>query len=212
MPTVAPKHTESIRDWYSVMMQPSLRQEVVIGKGGEIVSRRGLSAERFAVTDLLDVAETAGNAPVAVGIEGIEVQRDAGIAPGVDFAPVEDGLDRSVHDLRSRGGIGIDEVMSLVGFIVAFGVAVAQRQLDGGSVRLLASELGDAFLDGGIDRRVDRIHGLRVGLGDENGYGVFLRAAVDGYGLPAVEVRETGACAGDYLGSVGIVSHFKNPP
>ena len=199
-------------DCHVVIVTPSLRQEIVIGEGGEIVSRRRLAAERLTVSDLLDISQTAGDPLVAVGVEGEEVQRDAGVAPGVNLAPVEDGVDLSVHDLRSRGGVGVDEPVPLVGFIVAFGVAVAQRQLDRSPVRLLASELRHALLDSGVDCRVDGVDGTGIGLGDEDGYGVFLRAAVDGYGFPAVEVGQAGAGAGDNLGSVGIVSHFNNPP
>lgn len=43
-PTVEPKHTESIMDCQVVIVTPSLSQEVIIGEGGEIVSRRGLAA------------------------------------------------------------------------------------------------------------------------------------------------------------------------
>lgn len=190
----------------------SLRQEIVIGEGDEIVSRRGLAAERLAVAHLLDVAQTAGDALVAVGVEGEEVQRDAGVAPGVDLTPVEDGLDVPVHDLRSGGGVGVDEPVPLVGFVVAFGVAVAQRQLDGRPAGLLPAEFSHAFLDGGVDRSVDGADGLCVRLRDEHGYGVFLRDAVDGHGLPAVEVGQAGVDARDDFGPVGIVCHFNNPP
>lgn len=110
VPTTAPKHTESMMVSYEVMNLPSLRQEVIVGKSGEVISRRGLATERLTVTDFLDIAEAASHPFVAVGVESVEVQRYPGIAAGIHFATVENGLNRPVHDLRSCSRIGVDEL------------------------------------------------------------------------------------------------------
>ena len=65
-----------------------LGQEVVVQVSGEIVSRRGLAAQRLTVTNLLDIAQAAGNAAVTVGIESVEVDGDAGITAGTPLIPV----------------------------------------------------------------------------------------------------------------------------
>ena len=57
----------------SVHVHTSLCQELIVIDGSEVFACVTLAAEGFAVLDLLDVAETAGNTLIAVGVEGIEV-------------------------------------------------------------------------------------------------------------------------------------------
>lgn len=57
----------------SVHVRTSLCQELIVIDGSEVFACVTLAAEGFAILDLLDVAETAGNAFIAVGVEGIEV-------------------------------------------------------------------------------------------------------------------------------------------
>ena len=78
-----------------------LGQEIVVQVGGEIVSCGGLSAQRLTITDLLDIAQAAGNAAVTVGIECVEVDGDAGIAARVDLVAIQDGLHGAVDDFLS---------------------------------------------------------------------------------------------------------------
>ena len=56
---------------------PDLRfvsiQEIVIISGGEVIFSTGLAAERFAVTDFLQVVQAAGDAFIAVAVKGVEV-------------------------------------------------------------------------------------------------------------------------------------------
>ena len=49
----------------------SLLQEVVRVVGGEVGSSAGLAAERLAVTDFLQVVQAAGDALIAVRVEGV---------------------------------------------------------------------------------------------------------------------------------------------
>ena len=161
------------------MVQSSLRQEIIVRHGGEIVSRRGLAAQRRTVTNLLDIAQTAGNAAVTVGIEGVEVDGDMGIAARVDLTAIQDGLDGAVNDLGSGGAVGVDEVGILVGLVLTLHIAVSQGELQSGLVGNLATELSGTFLDGGIHSGIDGCDGLGIALGDDKGNGILGGAAVD---------------------------------
>ena len=105
------------------------RQEIIVQIGRKIVRRRGLAAERFAVTNLLDIAKAAGDAAIAVGIESVEVDRHSGVAAGIHLGAVEDRLNAAIHDLRRGGAVGVHEEAVLVGFIVTLGIAVTEREL-----------------------------------------------------------------------------------
>lgn len=194
-----------------IHLRTSLSQEIVISESAEVICCRDLAAERLTVTDLLDVAQTAGDTLIAVGVECVEVETDTGVAAGVHLTSVQDRLHSTVNDLRCSGAVGVDEVMTLVGLILTLHIAVTERSLDSSLVRLLAAELGDAFLDGSIDRYVDCVHSLGVALRDKYGNGILLRTAVDGNRLLAVEVRETSVDTGNNLGLIRN-SHNKNPP
>ena len=106
-----------------------LGQEVIVQIGGEIVSGGGAATERLPVPDLLDIAQAAGDALVAVGVECVEVDGHTGVAAGVDLGPVQNGLDGLVHDLGRGGAVGVDEVGPLVRLVIPLGVAIAQREL-----------------------------------------------------------------------------------
>ena len=122
-----------------------LGKEIVISNSAEIVSCRASAAKAFTVTDLLDVTQAACHALVAVTVERIEVQRHTGIAAGIYFVAIKDRLHILVHDLRRSCAVGIDEVVTLIGLIIALGITVTQRKLDCGLVRLLAAELGNTL-------------------------------------------------------------------
>ena len=190
------------------MFQPSLRQEIIVRHGGEIVSRRGLAAQRRTVTNLLDVAQTAGNATVTVRIEGIEVDGDMGIAARVDLATIQDRLDGAVNDLGSGGAVGVDEVGTLVGLVLTLHITVSQGELQSGLIGDLATELGGTFLDGGIHSGIDGGDGLGIAFGDDEGNGILGGAAIDAGGLPDIGVGQTDD-AGDDLGGCFLIASFR---
>lgn len=130
-----------------------LGKEIVISNSAEIVSCRASAAKAFTVTDLLDVTQAACHALVAVTVERIEVQRHTGITAGVYFVAIKDRLHILVHDLRRSCAVGIDEVVTLIGLIIALGITVTQRKLDCGLVRLLAAELGNTLFDCSIRKK-----------------------------------------------------------
>ena len=66
-------------------------RKIIIQVSGEIVSGGGAATERLPVPDLLDVAKAAGDALVAVGVEGVEVDGHTGVTAGVDLGPVQIG-------------------------------------------------------------------------------------------------------------------------
>lgn len=185
-----------------------LRQEIVIQIGGEIVSSGGLAAQRLTVTNLLDIAQAAGNTAVTVGIESVEVDGDAGITAGVDLVAIQDGLDGAANDLGSGGAVGVDEVGTLVGLVLALHITVSQGELQSGLIGDLATELGDTFLDGGIHSGIDGGDGLGIAFGDDEGNGILGGAAIDAGGLPDIGVGQTDD-AGDDLGGCFLIASFR---
>ena len=80
-----------------------LVQEIVIsGEDTEVgLSGNSSTAKALAVTGLLDIAQCAGDASVAVCVERIEGQGYACVAARVHFGAVEDRGDALIDDLRS---------------------------------------------------------------------------------------------------------------
>ena len=69
----------------------------------------------------------AGNAFIAVGIEGIKVNTGPSINATIDFRAVDDFLAIAVHDAGSGVTVGIEEIAVFIGGIIGpFGVAVAK--------------------------------------------------------------------------------------
>ena len=62
-----------------------LREKVIIFLSAEIILSSGLSAERFAVRDLLQVIQTTGNPTVAVAVESIQADGGPAINTGIYF-------------------------------------------------------------------------------------------------------------------------------
>ena len=56
---------------------------VLIVCRSKVVLSSGLTAERFAVADLLKVVQTAGDSLVAVAVEGIQVDAGSAVNAGV---------------------------------------------------------------------------------------------------------------------------------
>lgn len=110
----------------------SLVKEIVIVSGGEVIFSTRLAAERFAVTDFLQVVQAAGDAFIAVAVESIEVDGSTAIDAGVDFRPFEDMLAVSIDDAGFCSGISIDKEAVLVSFITrTFHITVTKRRFDG---------------------------------------------------------------------------------
>ena len=89
-----------------------LGKEVIVHIGGEVIRGGRTTAQRFTVPHLLDIAQTAGDTAVPVGVEGVEVDGHTGVATGIDLGAVQDGLHGAVHDLGRGGAVGVDEVIS----------------------------------------------------------------------------------------------------
>ena len=181
-----------------------LGQKVIVQIGGKIVSGRGTATERLPIPDLLNVAQAAGDALVAVGVEGVEVNGHTGVAAGIDLSPVQNGLDGLVHDLGGGGAVGVDEVGTLVRLVIPLGVAVPEGELQCAFGRHLPSELCHTLLDGSVHSGVDGGDGLGVALEDDEADGILGVAAVDGGRLPDIGVGQPDN-AGDHLG-VGFLS------
>ena len=188
------------------IVQPSLRQKIVIVIGVEVGFSRSLTTEGFTITNLLKVVQTAGDAAVAVAVESVEVDGGSAVHAGVDLAADENGIAVSVHDAGSGGGVGIHEVASCVGGIIgAFGIAVTQRSLDNGESRdglAVALELRLALMIGGFDGSLDLLDGDGIALGDDEGNAELGRTTVDTLGFPDVCVRPASVLAGDDLHGV----------
>ena len=58
----------------------------------EIVFSLWLSAEGLAVTHLLDILQTAGDAAITVAVKGVERQGNASVHAGIDLAGIIDWL------------------------------------------------------------------------------------------------------------------------
>ena len=194
------------------MFQPSLCQEIVIQIGGEIVSGGGSPTQRFTVTHLLDIAQAASDTSVSIGVECVEIDGHPGITARVDFVAVQNRLDGAVDDLRRSGAVGVDEIGTLVGLVLAFHIAVSQGEFQGGLVGNLTAELSGTFLDGGIHSSIDRGDGLGVALGDDQRNGILGVAAIDTGRFPDIGVGQADD-TGDDLGGCFLSSrHIFIPP
>ena len=168
-----------------------LRKEVVVKVGTEVIRSGASAAERITIGDLLNVSEAASDAAIAIGVESIEVDRDAGVTTGIHFCTIQDRLNCTVNDLRSGGAVGVYKEAVFVSLIIALGIAIAERKFESGLVRNLAAELGSAFFDSCIHGSVDGVDGLGIGLGNDQRNAVLGGAAVDGSCLPDVGIGKT---------------------
>ena len=192
------------------MSMNSLREEVIVGILTDEVIVRGCSAtQTWTVFDLLNVAQTAGDTFVAVGVERIEVERNSGVAAGVDFALVQDWLYATVNNLWSFRAGSVQEVVAFVDVIVSFDITITQREFDGLFVWLLATEFGQTIFDGCVHRFFDSGQCIQVILGDQDLGRVFFISTIDGDRFPSVEVGQAGFFSGyDFR----VCFHFQFPP
>ena len=167
-----------------------LVEEVLIFLGLEVVRSIGATAQALAISQLLDVTQTSGDATVAIAVIAVESNADLTVAAGVDLVLVKDRLNLGIHNLGSLTAVGVEEVAASIGFIVGtVDVAVSEGQLQIG--RNLAAPLGNGVLLGLFDGSLDGIDGLGVLLIDDGGHAVLRVAAIHGVRLPAVQIRKT---------------------
>ena len=108
----------------------SAQEILVIIVVGEVILGAAVSAQRSAVRELLQVVQAAGDAPVAVAVEGVEGNRRPSDDAGVQLAAVQDRIPVSVHNAGLGGAVGVNEPGIGVGFVaLALLVAVTQRGL-----------------------------------------------------------------------------------
>lgn len=110
---------------------PPLRQEIIIGNSCKVILCTRLATKRLAISDFLQVVQSTGNALIAVGVKGIEVNGSPPIYSAIDFAAVDNMVTVSIYEARSRCTIGVDEVTVCVGGIArSFQVTVTKGILD----------------------------------------------------------------------------------
>ena len=132
----------------------------------EVILSSGFASERFAVTDLLKVIQTAGDTLVAVAVEGVQVDGSPAVNVGIDFESFKNRLSVGIHNSGSRCAVGIDEIAVLVSLIIwSFEITVTERCLDGGEGRnglAVTLQLALTFLISGLDSSLDL--GYRCGM------------------------------------------------
>ena len=181
-------------------------QIVDISQAGELLLGADAAAEGLTVAELLDVVQAAGNTAVAVRVKGVEGDRHAAVATGIDLRAVKDRLGVRVHDTGSLVAVRVQEVAAGIGRIIgAVQIAVAERGLQGLELRqgALALQLALALAVRRLDGRVDAINRLDIGLRDDGRHGVLGLPAVDGLGFPDMAIGEAGAGAGNDAGGGG---------
>ena len=115
----------------------SLIEEIIlIVRSCEVIFSPGLASEGLAVTDFLQIIQTAGDALIAVAVESVEVDAGPAIYAGVHFRALQDRLPVRFSDPGSCGTVGVDEVAALLCLIRgALQLAIAQGFLYGGKSR-----------------------------------------------------------------------------
>ena len=202
----------------TVLMATSLRQEVVviIVHVREIILCTGLAAEGLAVAELLEIVQTARDALVAIGIEGIEVDGSPAVDAGVELAGIEDRLAISVHHTGLGCAVGVDEVAACIsGIVRALLVAVTQRSLEclqGRHGLAVALEFCLPFFVSCLNASLALLHSHGVGLRNDEGHAVLRCAAVDCLRLVDDEVAEAGVLACNDLCGIDNLCHVNLPP
>ena len=102
------------------MVGTSLIQEIFVGIGSEVSLRARFAAEGFTGTDQLQVVEAAGDAAIAVGVEGVQGDASPAVHTGVDLGAGEHVVEvRSTSPSRRgvlmevRGGTLLELPLSL---------------------------------------------------------------------------------------------------
>lgn len=188
---------------HSFHNRASLCQEIIIVSCSKIIFCTGLATEGFAITDFLQIVQSASNAFIAVAVKGIEVDGRTAIDAGVDFRAFQDMLAVGIDDARLGSRIGIDEEAVLIGIIArAFQVAVTERRLDGFESRYSAAitfEFALTFIIGSLDSSSDAFDRFRIGLRNDERYTILRRTTIDRLRVPNICIRPAGIDSCDYL-------------
>ena len=169
----------------------------------KVILSSGRAAERFTVTDLLKVVQTAGDTLVAVAVEGVQVDAGSAVHAGVNFGAFEDRLSVRIYDAGSRCAVGVDEVGVLVSFIIrSLQITVTERCLDSGEGRnglAVALQLALTFLIGCLNGCLDLCDRRGIGLRNDERHAVLRSTAVDALRIPDIRIAPSGVYACDYL-------------
>ena len=140
-------HTHNHREYCIHTVTSRKEIVVVIVHVCEIILSTGLAAERSAIGNLLKVVQTAGDALVSVGVEGVEVDGSSAVDTGVKLAGIEDRLAGSIHDTGLRSAVGVDEVQPQFTPVrwVRLAVILTAREIPAEAWDLLASLLHTLF-------------------------------------------------------------------
>ena len=87
----------------------NLHKVVVPRVLAEVLFCRRSTGETFSVSQLLEVVQPAGDAPVAVGVKGIQVDAGSAVHAAVHFRAGENRIQVCVHNAGCRGCIGVDD-------------------------------------------------------------------------------------------------------
>ena len=165
-------------------------KEIVIFVGGKVGFGVCLAAERFAVTDFLQVVQSAGNAAVPVAVESIKVDGSSAVDTAVNFGVRQNFVAVGIDDTGGGGGVGVDKVgICVCGVIGPFGISVTERFFDcreRGNASAVAFQFGFAFLIRRFDGSLDFGNRYGIGFGNDEGDGILGCAAVDGFGFPYI--------------------------
>ena len=125
---------------------------IVIVQIGEVVLSTAVATQRSTIRELLDIVQAAGDAAIAVAVEGVKVDAGPADDSAVKLGAVEDRIAVGIDHTRLRGAVGIHEVGIGVGVVtLALLVAITQRSLDvlqRGYELAAALELALAFVAG----------------------------------------------------------------
>src|SRR5699024_2902823 len=83
---------------------------IVILQGVKVRIRRSLAGQPLAVTYKLDIAQAGGYTPVAVCIEGVEIDGHVAVTAGIDHHRIQDRIDLAVHHLGRILAGSIEEI------------------------------------------------------------------------------------------------------
>lgn len=178
-----------------------VKEIVLIVHSCKVILGSGLSSERFAVTDLLKVVQTAGNTLVAVAVEGVQVDAGSAVNAGIDFGSFKDRLSVGIHDSGSCCAVGIDEVGVFIGLIIrSFKIAVTERCLDSREGRnglAVALQLALTFLISGLDSSLDLGYRCGIRLRDDKRNAVFRGASIDALRISDIGIAPSGVDSGN---------------
>ena len=172
---------------------------VVIVQCVEFILGADAAVQRLAVLPKLNVGQPSRNAAVAIGVEGVDIDRSADVAAGINCQRVGDLYALAVDHTGLFLTGGVDEIAVRIGGILrAIHIAVAQREFQ--IWRNLSAPLGYAFLFGLLDGFPDLSDRHGIALGNDERAAVLGFAAVDALGLENVNEGRANFAGDDFDG------------